>query len=218
LHEVDHGVVLGELAETRLTVDAPGEYCAVTIGIGAGFSEMAGRHGETVRRAFGCDGLVVLGEDMLDAWCPSQSLFPDVARRVFWLKFCIPLICPGLKRWVYCDADYRIVGDVDAVVLEQVRHDERLIAVRDSWSDGALPYYNAGFYVANRKQHSGLLEWCRSNYFGVREVFGEQCVWNAGIRALGLDVLELPGAYNVRTEGECERNRVVGAHGFWWRG
>lgn len=185
----------------------------VTIGVGVRFRDLARSAADAARRHYHLDHVVILGEPQLHRWCPGQDRFPDFPKRVFWLKFCVPLILPGVDRWMYLDADYTAQREPPADVLDQIHHDPRLIAVEDWWPTHPYPwpYRNAGWYVVNRERHDALFTWCRENYWSVPETFGEQCVWNAGMSALGVDVLELPREYNAGKP--CEN--PIGKHGYW---
>lgn len=187
----------------------------VTIGVGRKFRELAREAAEAAKKHYKLDHVVILGDRQL-SHCPPAHRFPDFPKRVFWLKFMVPVILSGIDRWMYLDADYFVQHDPPRDVLDQLHHDPRLIAVEDWWPTHPYPwrYYNAGWYVANRANHEALFSWCRENYFKIPEVFGDQCVWNAGISACGVDVLELPRLYNARpsnTTIPCDT--LIGKHG-----
>lgn len=188
----------------------------VTIAIGPKFRRLARGAAEAVKRHYGISHVVTLGEEQLARYCPPRDRFPDFPKQVFFLKFCVPLIVPKVERWLYFDADYRPIRDAEPHVIDAFRSDTRIIAVDDWWPDHPYPwrYYNAGFYVANRPHHDRLFDWCRTNYFTTKETYGDQCVWNAGIAALGLPVLELPRQYNANGPHVCEN--PVAAHGYWY--
>lgn len=202
---------------TTQSIDPQIKLAVVTIGIGDRFEDLARRNGRTVSSRLGIPDLIVLNESHLEQYAPPLESFKDPQRRIHWLKFAIPQILPNLDRWVWIDADYKMVRAIDRRVLFAIRNDPRLIAAECWWeSPPAKPYFNAGFYVANRAQHGRLFDWCRENYFTTPETFGEQCVWNAGIKALGLDVLVLPREYNTGKPGQC--SLPIGVHGYWYTG
>lgn len=186
----------------------------VTIGIGDNFRGLAEESSASVRRFYGCERSIILNESHLGA-CPPRHLFPDDPKRIFWLKWMVRQLFPNLDRWIYHDADYRAVREPDAETLKILHIDSRLIAVRDWWEEPPTdPYFNAGLFVAN-KSHDPLFEWCKANYWRTPEKFGDQCVINHGIKALGVQVLELPRSFNVGKPEQCPPAEVIAAHGYW---
>lgn len=188
----------------------------VTIGIGERHAQLAVKAGKAIQEYYGVDKILVLNDKHLEIYCPNANRFPDAIRRMFFLKFCIPLICDD-NRWLYFDADYRVIKHPPSYWLESLRFSEKLLAVNDCWPQCPYPwpYHNAGFYVANRAAHEQLFAWCRANYFSVPEIFGEQCVWNRGIRELGVKVLELPYEFNARESVWTGPGDPIAKHGDW---
>lgn len=175
----------------------------VTIGIGGLFPQHASESMKAVEKYYDVKKTVMLTEKELNAFTPNRNRFPHFSKQVFFLKFCLPLILKDEERFLYFDADYRVVQKPPDDILHEIHTSDKLIAVRDRWEERVpypWTYYNAGFQVHNRKNHEELYKWCRTNYFTVPEMWGEQCVWNRGIWELGIDVLELPHEYNACQE------------------
>lgn len=194
------------------TFAAPPGLVSVTIGIGDKFKAMAEASAASVRKFYGVEHSIILDERHLES-CPPRHLFKDSPRQIFWLKWMVAKFFPNVERWVYHDADLRIVREPDAAALAAMRTDPRLIAVRDWWTEAPTdPYFNAGFMVCNRS-HDALFEWCMANYWKTPETYGEQCVLNAGIKALGVPVLEFHREFNAGKPGQCEI--PVAVHGYW---
>lgn len=186
----------------------------VTIGIGEKFAALAAENASAVRKFYRVDDVLILTAQDVAAYCPPRRRFEDDGRHICFLKFCIPLLSTA-DRWLYFDADYRPIREPDAETLSRLHDDPRLLTVRDWWERPPYPwpYYNAGFYVANCDRHEFLFDWCRANYWSVAETFGDQCVWNRGIYELGIEVCELPRAFNVGRAGQCAE--PIAVHGYW---
>lgn len=189
---------------------------AVTIGVGDSFLSLAKDAADAVKFFYRIDDVRIIDESFLHL-CPDIEKFKsDRSRRIFWLKFLVPIIFPDVERWLYFDADYRPIRSPGKNDLDIIHGDPNFVAVRDWWECPPYPwtYYNAGFYVANRTEHGKLFEWCRTNYFNCREKYGEQCVMNEGLAVLGSKVTEMPRSFNTGKAEQCDA--PIGVHGYWF--
>ncbi len=202
-----------EVPKVPAEVKLPPEMVSVTIGVGEKFRPLAEASAARVREFYGVRHSIVLDERHLEA-CPPQHLFRDFPRRVFWLKWMVPLFFPNVERWLYHDADVTVLRDPGPETRRVLNTDPRLIGVEDWWPERPPGYLNAGFTVFNRA-HLDLLDWCRTNYWKVPEVFGDQCVLNYAIKKLGISCLALPREYNVGKPNQ--HPDPVAVHGYWWK-
>ena len=196
---------------------------AVTIAVGAKFRALALGAAEAVKRHYKIDHVVTLGREQLARWCAPADRYPVPGEHVWSLKHQIDRIFPALERWLYFDADYKVVNPPDPDVVDALHSDTRFIGVEDTdtdpaWRASCPPgFLNAGFFVANRAEHERVFAWCRENYWTVPDRrWGDQNVMNAALNALKCPKLVLPLKYNVMKTAKHLCPEPVGAHGYWY--
>jgi len=138
---------------------------AVTIGVGPFYGEMARLAAERVRTFTGLPTLI-LGDEAYRSHVDARHIAAIGPMASTALKTRLFELCPDYDDILYFDADLVFLAPWDPRAFAGT---ERFVCVRDSWyldfiqAEAArlgVPcerYFNAGFFIASREAHAGIL-------------------------------------------------------------
>jgi len=161
-------------------------FVAVTIGIGD-YLAYAEKSAELVRKHLGLETRIITDEHL-----PFALDLPVFKEKVWTLKYKIWDIWPDLDFIMYHDCDWRPVRDFNLIDHLPDPNDLYFCLDRDNEHTQQLErqyglkpntYFNAGFFVANRK-HKPIFEHCFNNYGKYQSTWGDQCVSNQAMKGL----------------------------------
>jgi lipopolysaccharide biosynthesis glycosyltransferase len=196
----------------------------VTIGIGDKYKLYAEKAAEAFKKNTGLD-VFILDEKHLDFYLPEieSKGIEYLNEKTWYLKFKIFDILPTVDSYVYFDCDWHNIAEWhplqfegspyfwcvrDRIWNEAVREQAKKLGLQES------EYFNAGFYIVNRKYHKGLMDYCCDIYTDVPKQWGEQCVINKGIDELKIPKQYLSKRYNwMDYEGIDKYMNIIGLHG-----
>lgn len=196
----------------------------VTIGIGSKYLNYA----ETAAKAFnthtGLDTFIIT-EEHLKAYLPeieSQGI-EWLNEKTWYLKFKVFDILPDIENYVYFDSDWHCINDWNPV---EFADSPMFTCVKDRvWNPDVMKhakrlgipekeYFNAGFYIVNRKKHYRLMQYCCEIYKDVPKQWGEQCVINKAVHVLRIEKHYLSKRYNWMDFEPDERyTGIIAVHG-----
>jgi len=146
---------------------------------------------ENAKNNLGLEKVIVLSQEHLSMINVSDveqfSFRKGSDPKIFFLKFFVFRLFPEIDRYVYFDIDWNCMTRPKNL---DIFDSDKLVVVRDSpYFDFIINaskvididpynYFNAGFYVVNRKAHANLFEKCITHYKSAPKVFSEQCVMN----------------------------------------
>lgn len=172
---------------------------AVTIGVGSDHRRYADEAASRVERYLGLETFTITEEHLEHALDLGE--FP---KRVWSLKFrMFDMIPSHYDRIMYFDNDWRPVRewDVDATfrdresiyVAPDLPHNHLIRELSAAYGFEPGTYFNAGWMVLPRRAQP-MLEAARTQYSGLPEHFGDQCVLN---QLWAGKVTYVPAAFNV---------------------
>jgi hypothetical protein len=127
-----------------------------------------------------------------------------------------------VESYVYFDADWHCIADWNPLELDE---NPNFCCVRDRiWSEDVQrqaerlgleksDYFNAGFYVVNRKYHKHLMDYASEIYTDVPKQWGEQCVINKATHDLKIPKQFMSKRYNWMDYGGIDKYmNIIGLH------
>ena len=145
--------------------------------------------GINITKILGLDKIIVLTEEHLAQI--DTSHIESKAEKVFYLKLFIFRLFPEIDRYLYFDVDWNCFNPpCPRDILPEILNSEKLVVVRDrphfdfvkiaaeKIKIDEFRYFNAGFYIANRKNHYSFFEKCIDLYNDVPKFYADQCMMN----------------------------------------
>lgn len=152
------------------------------------FRKYAELSGKIAVENLGLDKIIILSEEHLSQI--DTSHIESFGEKAFYLKLFVFRLFPEIDRYLYFDVDWNCLN----IPIERDKSDildsEKLVVVRDrptfdfvisaskKINIDNFRYFNAGFYVVNRKSHFLFFEKCIDFYKDVPKVYADQCMMN----------------------------------------
>jgi hypothetical protein len=180
-----------------------GDMIGVTIAIGPKYRFFAEQAAKRVEKYLGIETMI-LGDGcagMAANICPA-----DVKELSCVLKFYV-FEATAKDKVFYFDADWGMRRPPSKEELAMLESDNFLCVKDRIHCDsvkecekrvGIEPgtYFNAGFFVANRRRHYEVFRWCQDNYENVAKCYWDQCVFNHALPKLAKPITYLPHEWN----------------------